>query len=158
MRKIIQANIDQIFFFPPSIDEWIGPDHPARFMHGFLQTQDLAALGLDTLKREEGGVAFDPSLLLGVWLYGYFRGITSHRKLELACREEMGFLWLTGNTRPDHNALWRYWDAHHTALRALFKQTIRLACQMNMVGFPVYFGNLKFVIYNGTRKPDKKMI
>jgi transposase len=135
MRKIIQANIGQSFFFPPNIDEWIGPEHPARFMHAFLQTLDLKALGLDTLKREEGGAAFDPALLLAVWLYGYFRGITSHRKLELACCEEAGLLWLTGNTRPDHNALWRYWSAHHPAMRALFKQTIKLAIQMDMVGF-----------------------
>jgi transposase len=135
MRKIIQANIDQSFFFAPCIDEWIGPEHPARFVHAFVQAQNLAALGLDTLKREEGGAAFEPALLLGVWLYGYFRGISSHRKLELACREEMGFLWLSGNTRPDHNALWRYWDTHHPAMRALFKQTIKLACEMDMVGF-----------------------
>jgi transposase len=135
MRKIIQANIDQGFFFAPCIDDWIGPEHPARFVRAFVQTQDLKALGLDTLKREEGGAAFDPSLLLSVWLYGYFRSINSHRKLELACREEMGFLWLTGNTRPDHNALWRYWNTHHPAMRALFKQTLKLACQMDMVGF-----------------------
>jgi len=135
MRQIIQANIHQSFFFAPCIDEWIGPEHPARFVQAFIERQDLKALGLDTLKRDEGGPAFDPSLLLAVWLYGYFRGISSHRKLELACREEMGFLWLTGNTRPDHNALWRYWTTHREAMRALFKQTVKLAWEMDMVGF-----------------------
>ena len=135
MRQIIHANTGQSFFFAPCIDEWIGPEHPARFVRAFIELQDLETLGLDTLKRDEGGPAFDPALLLSVWLYGYFRSITSHRKLELACREEMGFLWLTGNTRPDHNALWRYWKTHHQALRPLFKQTVKLAWQMDMVGF-----------------------
>ena len=109
MRQIIAADPDQTLLLPPCMDDWVGPRHPARFIREFIRCVDLRTLGLDTLNRSEGGPAFAPELLVTVWLYGYFRKVRSLRALELACQEEMGFLWLTGNTRPDHNALWRYW-------------------------------------------------
>jgi transposase len=135
MRKIIAADYNQTLLLPPAIEDWVGADHPVRFIRQFIQLQDLKALGLDTLKREEGGPAFEPALLLGVWLYGYFRKVRSVRMLEMACREEMGFLWLTGNTTPDHNALWRYWNTHRKGIRGLFKQTVSLALKLDLVGF-----------------------
>jgi transposase len=135
MRQIITADPDQTLLLPPCMDDWVGPRHPARFIREFVRALDLRTLGLDTLNRSEGGPAYAPELLVGVWLYGYFRKVRSLRALELACQEEMGFLWLTGNTRPDHNALWRYWSEHREPLKALFKQSVKLAVRMELVGF-----------------------
>jgi transposase len=137
MRQILTADYAQQLLLPPSMEDWVGPEHPARFIREFVQMQDLRALGLDDVDREEGGIAYDPRLLLGVWLLGYLRKVRSTRALELACREEMGFVWLTGNHRPDHNALWRYWQGHRQQLRALHRQTVQVALEMNLVGLVV---------------------
>jgi hypothetical protein len=75
--------------------------------------------------------------LLGAWLHGYARNIRSSRGLENACREEMGFVWLTGNHRPDHNALWRFWHEHHEQIGGLFRQSVKVAVEMGLVGFAV---------------------
>jgi len=135
MRQIISADLHQSFLLPPCLEDWVGPEHPARFIREFVGLLNLAQLGLDELKREEGGVAYAPEMLVGVWLYGYFRKIRSLRGLEVACMEEMGFVWLTGHTRPDHNALWRYWNRHRAGLKALFKHSVQLAIKMGLVGF-----------------------
>lgn len=135
MRQIISADPLQTLLLPPCVEDWVGPEHPARFIREFVGLLDLRQLGLDELKREEGGVAYAPEMLVGVWLYGYFRKIRSLRGLELACAEEMGFVWLTGHTRPDHHALWRYWHRHRQGLRALFKHSVKLAIEMGLVGF-----------------------
>lgn len=137
MRRILRADYEQLLMLPPSVEEWVGPEHPARFVREFVAMQDLPALGLDTLEREEGGLAYDPGLLLSAWLLGYLRRIRSTRALELACREEMGFVWLTGNHRPDHNALWRFWHAHRKAVQALFRQTVKVAIEMELIGLAV---------------------
>lgn len=137
MRQILTADYEQQFLFPPTMEDWVGPDHPARFIREFVAAQDLRALGLDTLERAEGGVAYDPRLLLGAWLLGYMRRIRSTRALEMACREEMGFVWLTGNHRPDHHALWRFWHTHRKAVQELFRQTVKVAIEMNLVGLAV---------------------
>ncbi|HWA27306.1 MAG TPA: IS1182 family transposase [Lacunisphaera sp.] len=137
MRQILAADYDQIHLLPPCVEDWVGPEHPARFVREFVAALDLKALGLDTLKREEGGLSYEPALLLSVWLYGYLRRVRSTRAVERACREEMGFVWLSGNHRPDHNALWRFWDAHREGLRTLFRQSVKVAFQLDLLGLAV---------------------
>lgn len=137
MRQILRADYAQQLMFPPTLEEWVGPEHPARFIREFVAIQDLRGLGLDTLDREEGGTAYDPALLLSAWLLGYQQKVLSTRGLEAACREQMGFVWLTGNHRPDHNALWRFWRAHRETVQQLFRQTVKLAIEMNLVGLAV---------------------
>jgi transposase len=137
MRQVLVADYDQMMLLAPTVEDWVGPRHPARFIREFVAALDLRELKLDTLERSEGGIAHDPALLLQAWLYGYLRKIRSTRALENACREEMGFVWLTGNHRPDHNALWRFWQEHREGIRALFRQSVKVALELNLVGLAV---------------------
>lgn len=134
MRQVLAADYDQIHLLPPSVEDWLGAEHPARFIREFVGSLDLKALGLDTLKRDEGGTTYEPALLLSVWLYGYLRRVRSTRALERACQDDIGFIWLSGNHRPDHNALWRFWDRHHEGLRALFRQSVKVAFELKLLG------------------------
>jgi len=36
-------------------------------------------------------------------------GVRSSRKLEVVCRDQLSFLWLTGWQHPDHNTFWRFY-------------------------------------------------
>lgn len=137
MRQILRADFEQIHLLPPSVEDWVSADHPARFVREFVEALDLRELGLDQMNREQGGVSYEPSLLLSVWLYGYMRRVRSTRALERACREEMGFVWLSGNHRPDHNALWRFWNAHREGVRKLFTQSVKVAVDLQLVGMVV---------------------
>jgi transposase len=133
MRKILGAEHEQMMLLPVCVEDWIGPEHPARFVREFVASLDLKALGLDTV-GDEGGEAYAPRLLLSAWLYGYQRRVRSTRALERGCVEEMGLIWLTGNRRPDHNTLWRFWHEHQAGVRALFRQSVRVAVELNLVG------------------------
>jgi transposase len=82
---------------------------------------------------EEGGECYASELLLSVWLYGYWRKVRTTRKLEDACANDLGFIWLSGNHRPDHHALWRFWDANKAVLRKLFKRTVEVALKLELV-------------------------
>ena len=135
MRDILRPDYDQVLLLPPVMEDWIGPEHPARFIREVVAQAGGGTPEFRQPDPHTGGTCYAPEMLLAVWLYGYCRGIRSTRKLEVACREDMGFVWLSGNLRPDHNALWRFWNANHQALRGFFKDTVRLAIRMDLVGF-----------------------
>jgi transposase len=75
--------------------------------------------------------------MLGVWLYGFMTGTHSSRKLEAACRDQMPYLWLTGWQHPDHNSLWRFYQAHRGKMHNLFKLTVKTAVELKLVDLAV---------------------
>ena len=127
---------EQMWLLPPTLDELLPPDHPARFVAEFvdaLNREDWAELGVAIDGDPLGAPAYHPRALLGVWLYGFMTGVRSSRKLEGACRDQIPYLWLTGRQRPDHNTLWRFYEAHRQGMRTLFKRTVRVAVAMDLV-------------------------
>jgi len=134
MAQPITPDYGQQFLFPPALEDWVADDHPARFLREFVDQLDLPALGFAMPVAVEGRPPYHPSLLLKIWLYGYYHRIRSTRKLETACREHLSLLWLTGLIQPDHNSLWRFWRDNQKALRHIFKQTVQVAVRTGAVG------------------------
>ena len=134
MAQPITPDYGQQFLFPPALEDWVAADHPARFLREFVDQLDLPALGFAKPAAVEGRPPYAPSLLLKIWLYGYYHRIRSTRKLETACREHLSLLWLTGLIQPDHNSLWRFWRDNKKALRHIFKQTVQVAVRTGAVG------------------------
>src|SRR5208283_4378825 len=84
MKQPIAPDYGQQFLFPPALEDWVPHDHPVRFLREFVEQVDLAALGFVMPVALEGRPPYAPSLLLKIWLYGYFHRIRSTRKLEAA--------------------------------------------------------------------------
>lgn len=135
MAQPIAPDYGQQFLFPPSLEDWVAQDHPARFLREFVDQLDLPAQGFAMPVATDGRPPYHPSLLLKIWLYGYFHRIRSTRKLEAACRDHLPLLWLCGLIAPDHNSLWRFWRDNKKALRTIFKQTVHLSVTTGAVGF-----------------------
>jgi transposase len=131
---------EQTWLMPPSLDELVTKDHPARFVAAVVDAMDSsewAALGIGIDGEPLGAPAYHPRALLGVWLYGFMNRVRSSRKLEAACRDQMPYLWLTGWQHPDHNTLWRFYQAHRDRMRSLIKRTIRMAVEMGLLNMAV---------------------
>jgi len=130
----------QTWLFPPTLEELIPEDHPARFVGAFVDALEQATwveLGIGLEGEVLGSPAYHPRALLGVWLYGFMTGTRSSRKLEAACRDELPYLWLTGWQHPDHNTLWRFYREHRVAMRHLFKGTVHAAVKVGLVDLAV---------------------
>lgn len=130
----IRANNREQFLLPPSVDDWVGCDHPARFIGDFVDSFDLRELGFKTRVVDQGRPSYGKDLLLKVWLYGFMENIRSSRQLEKACCNQMGFIWLTGCHCPDHNTLWRFFAENRNVLGNLFQRSVRVARDAGMVG------------------------
>jgi len=107
-------NRAQVFLVPPSLDDWLPADQPARFV----------------------------AALLGIWVYGFMAGIRSTRGLEAACRDQVPFRWLSGNQTPDHNTLARFYQTHQEGMRELFRQTVTVAVRAGLVDWALLATNV----------------
>lgn len=134
----IRADRTQLFLLPPSLDEWVASDHPARFVVDLVDSLDLVALGFRQSPGEEGRPHYGASMLLAVWLYGWMDRVRSTRALEKACVRDMAYLWITGNEHPDHNTLWRFFRDNKKPLQQLFKKTVQVAVKAGLVGYALH--------------------
>jgi transposase len=128
------------FLFPPTLEELIPADHPVRYVAEFvdgLGRGEWLQLGALPEGESRGAPGYAPAALLGAWLYGFMTGVRSSRQLEGACRDRLPYLWLTGWQRPDHNTLWRFYQAHRAGMRALLKRTVRVAVETGLVDLAV---------------------
>lgn len=135
-----ELNRQQTRLLPPTLDELIPDDHPARFVATVVDSLDQVIwekLRISLDGELLGAPAYHPRALLGVWLYGFMTSTRSSRKLEAACRDQMPYLWLTGWQHPDHNTLWRFYKEHRAEMRHLFKLTVRTAVKMDLVDMAV---------------------
>jgi|ERR1035437_175143 hypothetical protein len=57
MSREIRANYEQIDLMRQSIEDWVGGDHPARFMREFVDALDLGELGFRERKSDVGADA-----------------------------------------------------------------------------------------------------
>lgn len=133
-----QANYDQQWLFPPSLEDLLPKDHPARMVREFVDAQGLEGLGFKVRTAEQGRPNYSSNLLLKVWLYGYVSKIRHTRPLERACLDQIGMLWLTGMESPDHTTLWRFWRDNRRGLRKLFKELLQIAASLNLVGLVLH--------------------
>jgi len=134
------VNREQAWLLPPTLDDILPEDHPARFIAAFVEELDRdvwAIMEIDVDGDPLGAPAYHPRALLSVWLYGFMTGVRSSRKLEAACRDQIPYLWLTGWQHPDHNTLWRFYKAHRRAMRSLLKHTVRTAVEVGIVDLAV---------------------
>ena len=135
-----EMNREQAWLLPPTVDELVPPDHPARFVAEFvdaLSLDDWTELGVQPDGEVLGAPAYHPRALLSVWLYGFMTNVRSCRKLEAACRDQIPYLWLTGWQHPDHNTLWRFYRRHRKNMRELFRRTVRTAVAMDLVDLAI---------------------
>ncbi len=129
-------NREQAWLLPPSVEELVADDHPARMVAAFvdqLSDEEWSELGVALEGQRLGSPAYHPRALLSVWLYGFMSGLRSSRSLEQACREQLPYLYLTAGQRPDHNTLWRFYERHRTRMRRLLRLTVETAVRLELV-------------------------
>jgi len=124
---------DQMLLMPPSLEEWLGQDHLARFLHEAVQAMDLKGLYAQYREDGIGNTAYDPGMMTEVMLYGYCVGVRSSRKIEKLCAEDVAFRYLAVNHKPDHTTLARFRAENEKELGGLFTQVLRLCREAGLV-------------------------
>jgi transposase len=117
------------------VERLIEDDHPARAVWELIGRLDLTRFlsPIGSINGQAGRPAFDPQLLISVWLYAYSRGISSAREIARRCEYEPAFQWLTGLGQINHHTLSDFRIEHREALDELFTQVLAILSTQNLI-------------------------
>jgi transposase len=125
--KVFRAwSPEQAALLPASKRDHLGDDHLAVFLLDVLPTLELGPIR-DAYPEDRGQPPYDPRMLTVLLLYAYSQGVTSSRQIERRCREDVAFMYLAGDSQPDHDTLCAFRRRHLGAFEALFLETLRIA-------------------------------
>ena len=83
MAHIAGHDRSQILLLPESLDDYVGPENPVRFIEAFVDGLDLSAAGFARVtSKVTGRPGYAPQDLLKLYSYGYRNRVRSSRRLE----------------------------------------------------------------------------
>lgn len=123
---------DQVLLLPPSLRDWLPPEHLVYFVSDVVETLDLNAI-YQAYQEERGYPPYHPLLMTKLLLYGYVRGVRSSRKLARACLEAVDFRILAAGQQPDFRTIAAFRARHLDALEGLFQQVLELCREAGLV-------------------------
>ena len=87
-RPLIRyVNRQQMSWRAVDVEKLISEDHPARAIWTLVGRLDLSPFyrAIESSTEEGGRPAFDPQLLISLWVYAYSQGIGSAREVARRC-------------------------------------------------------------------------
>jgi transposase len=126
-------DVDQIWMFPPSVQELVPPEHLAHLVRDTVrESLDLSAI-LGCYDEERGYPPYHPAMMTALLLYAYCQGVYSSRRIARACTERVDFMAVTALQKPDFRTINDFRKRHLEALGNLFLQVLQLCRQAGLV-------------------------
>ena len=99
MHHIQGCDRNQTLLLPNSVDDYIGPDNPIRFVDAFVGQLDMQGAGFFRVEpNETGRPGYHPADLLKLYIYGYLNRVRSSiTLLSIFLLIGCGFRKLTGH-------------------------------------------------------------
>lgn len=140
------VNRQQMSWRAVDVERLIEEEHLVRAIWELIGQLDLSSFYavIESNAAEGGRPAFDPQLLISLWVYAYSQGIGSAREVARRCEYDPAFQWLTGLLEVNYHTLADFRVAKQQELDELFTQVL---ASLNKEGLIT----LKQVMQDGTK-------
>ena len=129
----------QMMVLPPTLDQYVSQDHAVRAFDAFVDALDFKELGIELDERKVGNSEYDPRCMLKLLLYGYSYGVKSSRKLEREVHNNLSFIWLMKQLRPDHKTIAEFRRRNKEGLKKALKLCARLCLNLGLIEGNILF-------------------
>ena len=135
MMHIAGQDRSQLLLLPESLDDYVGPENPVRFIEAFVDGLDLTAAGfVRVTPKRTGRPGYAPVDLLKLYIYGYLNRIRSSRRLEAETHRNIEVIWLLRHLKPDFKTIADFRRDNRTAFRQVFREFVLLCRQLDLFG------------------------
>lgn len=111
---------------------------PGSFEHAlcYLVDHELDLTGFHSRYKndDEGASAYDPAVLIKIILLAYSRGFIGSRKIEAACRENVLFMAISGDSQPHFTTLADFVSGMGDLAAKLFAQVLVICDRQGLIG------------------------
>ena len=144
--RLKNVNRQQMILRAVDVEKLIELDHAARAIWELLGGLDLSGFRaeIDSVEGEAGRPAYDPQLLISLWIYAYSEGVSSAREVARRCEYHPAYQWLTGWEGVNHHSLSDFRVEHQAALDELFAQVLGVLSADGLI-------TLERVMHDGTK-------
>jgi len=136
----------QMVLHPVEIERLIPLDHEVRALWEFLGSLDLTSYHdhIESKEGKAGAPAFDPRLMISIWLYSYSKGINSAREVAKLTEYHPAYQWLTGMRPVNYHTLADFRSSHGKSLSDLYTQTLAILSYEGLI-------TMERVMHDGTK-------
>src|SRR5208282_3057103 len=144
MSHIAGHDRSQTLLLPESLDEYVGPENPVRFIEAFVDGLDLTAAGfVRVASKVTGRPGYAPKDLLKLYVYGYLNRVRSSRRLEAETHRNIEVIWLLRHLKPDFKTIADFRRDNRNAFRQVFREFVLLCRQLDLFGRELLAVDLK---------------
>lgn len=123
---------DQPFLFPPDMREWLPPSHPVWLVIEAVRLLDTSAFHARRRTGGAGAAGYDPDMMVTLLVWAYANGITSSRRIERLCGQDVAFRVICAGNLPGHVTVARFRQQFADAAAALFAEVLVLCARLGM--------------------------
>lgn len=144
--RLKPINRKQLLLRPVDVENLVPRDHAVRAIWEITGRIDLTPYYqcIKAVQGKAGSTAFDPRLLICIWVYSYSKGIGSAREISKLIEYHPAYQWLTGMEPINYHTLSDFRVAGRDALHDLFVDVLGILFGEGLV-------TLEQVMQDGTK-------
>jgi transposase len=135
---------DQPFLLPPDMREWLPASHPVWLVIEAVRLMDTSAFHARRRTGGAGRAGYDPDMLVTLLIWAYANGVTSSRRIERLCGQDVAFRVVCAGDAPDHVTVARFRQQFAGTAAPLFAEVLVLCARLGM-------GRVGVVALDGTK-------
>ena len=124
-RKVVFKSYcqHQDFLLPKNMSEYVTPGHIARVISDIIDKMNIDSI----VKTYFGGgtSSYNPRMLLKAWCLGFINKTYTCRLLAKQLRENLTFIWVSGNQQPDFRTLNNFRLRLGKGMKVIFKEIVQ---------------------------------
>lgn len=162
MTRFKEYSYEQKMIIPVSFEEQVLPGSFEETLNHVVNEMDLSIFAERYNNDYLGAPAYDPRILLKIILLAYSKGIYYSRRIEKACKENVLFMALSADAKPDHSTIASFISSMEKEIIPVFLKVLWICHDRGLIGGEMFaLDGCKFPSnaskeWSGTKKDLKK--
>jgi len=124
--------LGQSWLFPPCISDFIPGDHICNLVVAVVSCIDVSEIEAKYLDQP-GNSAYPRRMLLRLLVQAAIDGVWSSRKIDKLAHENVVYMYLAGNEKPDFRTICNFRRDNKELIEAVFKETVTVARDLEIL-------------------------